>query len=118
MTGGELKGEISKLNTPWMRNWVAYDPVPFLKCLRRPVLALAGRLDLQVPSNSNLPPLTAALTNSNNPKTMVHELAGLKHLFQRAVTGSPEEYGSISETIAPEAMDVVIRWIHDLYLRR
>jgi len=41
----------------------------------------------------------------------VAEMPGLNHLFQTAAIGSPTEYGSIEETIAPAALDKISSWI-------
>jgi hypothetical protein len=37
--------------------------------------------------------------------------AGLNHLFQHAVTGFPDEYGTITETVAPEVLTLIPDWI-------
>jgi hypothetical protein len=39
------------------------------------------------------------------------ELPGLNHLFQTASTGSPAEYGTIEETFAPAALQLITDWI-------
>jgi fermentation-respiration switch protein FrsA (DUF1100 family) len=90
---------------PWMRFFLGYDPAPTLRQLKIPVLAMNGSKDLQVPAAQNLPPIRAAL--AANPKAQVVELKGLNHLFQTAGTGSPNEYGDIEETFAPEALKVM-----------
>ena len=36
---------------------------------------------------------------------------GWNHLFQHCETGEPDEYGSIDETFAPEALDLIAEWI-------
>jgi hypothetical protein len=38
-------------------------------------------------------------------------LPGLNHLFQHSPTGSIGEYGSIEETLAPEALNAVSDWV-------
>jgi hypothetical protein len=39
-------------------------------------------------------------------------MPGLNHLFQRATTGSPTEYGDIPETFSPAALDIIATWIN------
>jgi pimeloyl-ACP methyl ester carboxylesterase len=39
---------------PWFRQAIGYDPAPALRQLKKPVLALYGSLDLQVPAKENL----------------------------------------------------------------
>jgi uncharacterized protein len=105
---------VAGLNTPWMRTFVVTDPTPVLAHTTIPVLALAGGLDLQVLPSLNLPPLRKALTAAGNQRATVEELIGLNHLFQHATTGSPTEYGTISETMAPEVLARVSTWITGL----
>jgi hypothetical protein len=39
------------------------------------------------------------------------ELPGLNHLFQSAKSGSPAEYTTIEETMAPAALKTISDWI-------
>lgn len=89
----------------WLHFFLGYDPAPTLRQLKVPVLDMNGSKDLQVPAAQNLPPIRAAL--AANPKAEVVELPGLNHLFQTAGTGSPNEYGDIEETFAPEALKIL-----------
>lgn len=102
---------ISQLLSPWMRYFVALDPRPILMKVRCPVLALNGRLDLQVPSKENLGRINEALKAGGNDDVTIKELPGLNHLFQHAETGSPAEYSSIEETISPDALKIMGDWI-------
>ena len=102
---------IATLNTPWMRLFATYDPIPVLQRTTIPLLALTGSLDLQVLPDLNLPPIQAALTTAGNTAATVEEVAGLNHLFQHATTGSPSEYAMIDETMAPEVLSRVATWI-------
>ncbi|MFZ6861624.1 alpha/beta hydrolase family protein [Undibacterium sp. Ji67W] len=102
---------LSGLTTPWMRYFLSYDPVPALRQLKVPVLALNGSLDLQVPAKSNLAAMRLAL--SENKEVMIKELAHLNHLFQSANTGAPAEYAQIEETINPGVLNVIGEWVSD-----
>ncbi|MDB5733864.1 MAG: alpha/beta hydrolase [Alphaproteobacteria bacterium] len=98
-----------QLSAPWFRFFLSYDPVPTLKQVTCPVLALNGSLDLQVPPKEDLAAIKAALVG--NRDVTVEELPGLNHLFQTAKTGAPGEYGEIEETMSPAALAVVGDWI-------
>jgi pimeloyl-ACP methyl ester carboxylesterase len=100
-----------QLTSPWMQFFLRHDPRPTLKKVRCPVLAINGELDLQVTPKDNLPAIMAALNAGGNKNATVVELPGLNHLFQKAKTGLPTEYGEIEETIAPEALDLITTWI-------
>jgi fermentation-respiration switch protein FrsA (DUF1100 family) len=97
--------------TPWWRFFLSHDPRQSLRQVACPVLALNGSLDTQVPSESNLAAIEAALTAGGNDDFVVEELAGLNHLFQSARSGGPAEYAQIEETIAPVALERITAWI-------
>jgi fermentation-respiration switch protein FrsA (DUF1100 family) len=102
---------IRQLATPWMLNFLRYDPTPALMKVKCPVLALNGSLDLQVPPAENLASIKAALAQGGNRQATIKELAGLNHLFQETKTGSPNEYGDIEQTFSPVALQEVLSWI-------
>ena len=41
-------------------------------------------------------------------------MPGLNHLLQPCTTGSPDEYGHIETTIAPEVLEGIVRWMGNL----
>ncbi len=104
-----IEETVAAFTDPWLRYFLAYNPQPALEALAIPVLALIGDLDQQVSAELNIPALEAAL--AANSDSMVTELDGLNHLLQTAITGALSEYGQIEETFAPEAMELVSRWI-------
>ena len=95
---------------PWERYFLAYDPAPTLASLKIPVLALNGSLDVQVPAQEDLAAAREAL--KNNPKATVLELQGMNHLLQDAMTGSPNEYNNIEETMSPAALKIICDWVN------
>ncbi len=105
----EAKAARAKLNTPWYRYFITYDPAPTLAKLRCPVLAVSGTLDTQAPVAENTPALKAALADNRDAKVV--ELKGLNHLFQPARSGAPVEYYAIDETFAPAALKTVGDWV-------
>jgi hypothetical protein len=101
--------EAAELASDWFRFFLTYDPVPALRRVRCPVLALWGSKDLQVPPVEDLPPVRAALADDHDVTAEV--LPGLNHLFQTAATGSPAEYATIEETMSPAALATISTWI-------
>ncbi len=99
----------------WMRSLVAENPANYLKNVRIPTLALLGENDLQVAVEPNAAAIREALVEAKNPDFEVAILPGLNHLFQHSPTGKPSEYGSLEETIAPEALQRMSRWILERY---
>jgi pimeloyl-ACP methyl ester carboxylesterase len=107
----QLESQVQQLSSAWMRWLLAYDPLPALRSLEIPVLALFGERDLQVPPAQSKPPLESALRNAGHPGSRVVELPGLNHLFQAAATGSPAEYATIEETMNAAALELIGSWI-------
>lgn len=95
----------------WFRFFLTYDPAPTLRRVRVPVLAVIGEHDVQVPPRENLPAIRDALQAGGNRDHTVTSLPRLNHLFQTSTTGSPAEYATIEETLAPSALALVTDWI-------
>ncbi len=108
---GQVEAQASEMLRPWFRFFLTYDPLPALRKVKVPVLAVWGSKDLQVPPKQNLGPVEAALKAGGNTHFVMKELPGLNHLLQTANTGSPTEYAQIEETIAPSALQVIGEWV-------
>ena len=102
---------VNLLVSPWMQFFIKYDPVPMLKKVKCPTLALNGSKDLQVPSAENLAAIRKAFSESGNKKLTAVELPGLNHLFQESTTGSPAEYAKIEQTFSPKALEEILKFI-------
>ncbi len=98
---------LADLASPWIRTFLSLDPGVYLRTVRIPVLALDGSRDLQVPADADLAAIDAALKSAGNANYRIMKMQGLNHLFQHAGTGLPEEYGKITETFAPEALQAI-----------
>ena len=106
-----LEAQIRLMTTPWFRQFLDLDPEPLLEQLKIPVLALIGDRDLQVDAEDSVPLLRSAYDKSGNKDFTVVEVEGVNHLFQKAQSGSPALYGAIEETMAPEVMNAIGRWL-------
>ena len=107
----QVKAQLGQITQPWFRYFLTYDPLPALRELDCPVLAIKGEKDTQVPANENLEAIRQALTDGRNADFDIVELPQLNHLFQTAGTGSPNEYASIEETMSPRALQTITSWI-------
>ncbi|GAB4330245.1 MAG: alpha/beta fold hydrolase [Calditrichia bacterium] len=101
--------------SPWARYFIQYDPLPALRQVRCPVLALWGEKDLQVPPRENLPNIEKALAEGGNRHCRLKVLPRLNHLFQTAKTGLPDEYGKIEETFSPLALREIGDWLDEIF---
>jgi pimeloyl-ACP methyl ester carboxylesterase len=107
----QVEAQVQQMSSAWMRWMLAYDPLPALRSLEIPVLALFGERDLQVPPAQSKGPLESALQAAGHPASRVVELPRLNHLFQTAATGSPAEYAAIEETMNAAALELIGSWV-------
>ncbi len=103
-----LQTIMSQPLVPYLSTLLSIDMSKSLSKIKCPVLAINGKLDLQVDHTYNLGVLEKGLTNC---KHKIVTFEGLNHLFQHCKTGSPNEYSEIEETISPEVLDVMTDWI-------
>lgn len=103
--------QIKEVTSPWFRYFLWYDPAPVIAKVKCPVLAMNGGKDLQVPPKEDLEAIEGALLVGGNSDYSIELLPDLNHLFQTAKTGSPNEYSTIEETIAPIALDTMGNWL-------
>ena len=100
-----------QLRNPWFKNFLRYDPDPFVQKIRAKVLALNGDKDIQVVSKANLAGLKASLQKSKAPHFEVMELSGLNHLFQQCKKCTVAEYGELEETLSPVLLETIGKWL-------
>jgi fermentation-respiration switch protein FrsA (DUF1100 family) len=108
-----LRAQAADYTTPWFRTFITLDPVPYLRKVRCPVLALNGELDLQVDPEQNLPIIERALREGGNKQITIRRLPNLNHLFQKAKTGLITEYAEIEETFNPDALEIIRKWLDE-----
>jgi fermentation-respiration switch protein FrsA (DUF1100 family) len=111
-----VEGQIKMVLSPWFRELLLYDPVPTLRAVKCPVLALNGEKDLQVAARENLSAIRQALMAGGNRNVKTVELPGLNHLFQTSATGAVAEYGQIEETFNA-AMKLISDWVRQTTAR-
>ena len=76
--------------------------------VRSGVLVLNGSMDVQVPPKPNL---DAAKKYFDPNKTLIVEMPGLNHLFQKCVTCTLCEYAGLEETFNPAALEQIAAWL-------
>ena len=95
--------------SPWLNFFIDYDPSEDISKTLCPVMAINGSRDIQVISSLNLAGIKAHL--KPNPKNIIKEYPSLNHLFQHCKTGNVLEYRMIEETISPEVLEDIVRFI-------
>lgn len=87
------------------------DPAEYWQQISVPVLVLNGDKDVQVSAKENVAAIVDALQKRRAPVESM-TFPGLNHMFQSADSGSTDEYGDISETLAPVLLTTVQQWLN------
>lgn len=74
-----------------------------------------GELDVQVDVDQNLAALRSALAAAGNDDLTVVVFDDANHLFQRAVTGGPDEYMQLEMAFAPGFLDTISGWLAERF---
>lgn len=106
-----LTKAVGRMNLPWYRYFMASDPGKLIGQVHCPMLILNGEKDMQVYCDLNMDGLEKSCREAGKTNVEFRRFPGLNHLFQHCETGEPDEYGSIDETFAPEALDLIAEWI-------
>ena len=99
---------LQQADTPYIRHFLTVDVGKLLPKIKCPVLALNGTKDTQVDCDANTTRIEKGLADC---KHSIKKIDGVNHLFQHCNTGIVTEYQQIEETIAPEVLLVVAKWI-------
>lgn len=109
-----IEGDASapeSLRAPWMRYFLAYDPLPTLRKVRQPILILQGELDRQVTADQ-AELLAKAAREAGNRDVTSRVFPGLSHLFLPAKTGAVIEYSTLSTNAIPDdVMKQLTDWL-------
>jgi dipeptidyl aminopeptidase/acylaminoacyl peptidase len=103
--------DTTEARKPWMRFFLAYDPIPTIKRVRQPVLILQGATDQQVrPEEARA--LDAALREAGNRRVTLRIMPDRNHLFLRDTSGHPSGYASLSDgRVDGEVLGALADWL-------
>ena len=99
---------LQQADTPYVRHFLTVDVGKLLPKIKCPVLALNGTKDTQVDCDANTTRIEKGLSIC---KHSIKKIDGVNHLFQHCNTGIVTEYQQIEETISPEVLQEVAKWI-------
>jgi fermentation-respiration switch protein FrsA (DUF1100 family) len=101
--------ELVSLTNPWMLYFLEYEPMSALRNVGCPALLMFGGKDIQVPHRENVEKYGSEISGKPNIEVVLFDECN--HLFQRAQTGDVSEYVRIEETISPEVLQKMVKWI-------
>jgi len=96
---------------PWMKWFLAYDPLPTARRVRQPVLILQGATDRQVTADQ-APELAAAFRAGGNRDVTMRVFPGLNHLMVPDPSGMPSGYADLpSGKVDPQVLGTLADWL-------
>jgi len=100
--------QLQKVNAKWMREFVAFDPLPVLAAATVPILAITGSKDVQVdPADLDVIARTA-------PDARVLEVPDMDHILrpEPAPTSNPRHYAKQAQKpLDARAVEAILDWL-------
>lgn len=103
--------QAKSLASPWTKSFIAMDPQSILSKVHCPTIVLQGEKDVQVPLSNNFTEIQRFVGAAGVTNFTLTVLANHNHMFQRATTGAPTEYGTIDEAISSETLSNINQWL-------
>lgn len=98
---------VAAFTAPGMLSLVRYNPALYLPKIKCAVLAINGDRDVQVSAKENI----EGWKKAGSKDLTATALPGLNHLFQQCKNCSVSEYGQLEQTISPEVLEIMTKWI-------
>ncbi|MEO7086390.1 MAG: alpha/beta fold hydrolase [Gemmatimonadaceae bacterium] len=97
-------------STPWMKQFIEYDPSVIARTVKTPVLIVHGLTDHQVPA-SEADKLAAAFRAGGNASVTVRKFPATNHLFIADETGSFDYAKLPSFRVRAEVLSAIADWL-------
>lgn len=112
----QVDRQLETAKSRWFKSWIETNPISVFEELKVPVLAVFGEKDTQVLPQPNLAKADSLASASDlNLQTVV--LPEVNHLFQKANTGMPTEYGMLEKEFAPGFISEIDQFISSIQFR-
>ena len=112
-THNMLKNNLKRIavsDNKWLNTFASFSPSNYIMALKnKPALILYGEKDTQV-----APELNEAPIRKMARKADIRVYPGLNHMMQHCITGEINEYADIEETISPEVLSDIVKFIKTL----
>jgi len=100
--------QLQKVNAKWMREFIAYDPVPVFEAATAPILAITGSKDVQVdPADLDVIARVA-------PQAQVSRVADMDHILrpEPAPFSNPRHYDKqAAKPLDPRVVETLLAWL-------
>lgn len=108
----QIDRQLSTAKSRWFRSLIDHEPAEHLTGIDLPILALFGEKDMQVLPDENIE--VAERLNSSGAELEIVRIAEANHLFQKANTGMPKEYGLLDQTFVDGFILAITEWVNGL----
>lgn len=108
---GQNQQMMFTFQTPWMKSFLGFDPSTVLENITIPTLAIFGGKDLQVPVDLNKQPMENAFKKAGNENYNFVVFPDANHLFQKAESGSIENYAKLPKEFVDGFLTTISSWI-------
>jgi len=107
----QSRAQIQGLSTPWFRRFITIEPGAFIRRMHCPLLAMFAEKDMQVAPEINRNRIEEYARAGGVRELTVKVIPGANHLFQKAETGHPSEYGGLKKEFAPGVLGEIVAWV-------
>ncbi len=100
--------QLQKVNAKWMREFIAYDPLPAFQAATAPILAVTGSKDVQVD------PADLEVIATTAPNAQVLLVADMDHILrpEPARISNPRHYPKqAKQPIDPRVTEAILAWL-------
>lgn len=97
---------------PYLRSWIALDPLQEIQKLEMPILILNGTKDMQVKTTE------AELLKAARPDAQLHIITNMNHIFKEIEGDSAENlatYNDASLPVMPELIDTIDKFLTTIW---
>lgn len=110
-SGGDTSKIPLAMRSPWIKEFVNYDPLPTIRQVKQPILIFQGSLDHQITSEQ-APLLAETARTAGNKDVELHLFPDLNHLFLKAKTGTFSEYQHLeTSTVPDDVLNLMVEWL-------
>ncbi len=102
---------VKKINTPWFKYFISYNPAKDIKNVKCRIIAMFGEKDTQVEATSNSQAFENIMKENKNKNYIMKIFPSANHLFQTANTGLVNEYSKLPAQFVPGFLDFIAEQI-------
>jgi len=109
----QINRQLAGAKTEWFKSFIEFDPAQTVSGLEVPMLAIFGEKDSQIIKAPNQEAAQNLIDESGVSLTVV-TIPEANHLFQKASTGMPGEYGMLEREFTDGFIETIVEWLNSL----